>query len=390
MRQAGVISPDSQRKLKDNNWCFSQNAGVGSKIPSDFSGKLWAGISPRITASWAAAMNVVSCAMILTCSVEGTKGAWRLWNKGIVWDIRNLSCMLKKRASQWLSSTKSKPRTQSAPEDLKTRKCCWHRLLASDIGRITVPEKGDSAKFAADSRQWAGWSWFWKVTRSSFKNHWLKQDTLAAVSQTAVIEELQTSTFTEALLLSLTELRVAGPLVRQKGSTAQPRRPCVSCFSLNAGTDCGFYAQNVPCTHIWCRLYNLWSQDFWMATLALFRGVDARTIETHPILGFVRLTAIGGVTSAFFAIFLVSVPMAALALNRVVVGLRLLQSSLLVGFSPLRHCCGGPLCSSTTRLICSLMLRMKSEKSSLGDGERPVKMFTDAPDVSGCWPWRFK
>ena len=63
---------------------------------------------------------------------------------------------------------------------------------------------------------------------------------------------------------------------------------------------------------------------FTMTTLAFFCGVDARIVETHPILGIVRLASIGGVTSAIGAISLVLVPIAALILIRMVVRLRLL------------------------------------------------------------------
>ena len=183
--------------------------------------------------------------------------------KGTVWEIGNLSCMLQKRVSQWLSSTKSKPRRQSASEDFNTKICCWYRLLASDIGKVTVRETGISAWFAAKSRQWAGWSWFWKLTGSRFKSRWLMPDTLAPVSQTVVTGELKTSRFTKALLLSVTELRIAGSVVRRWRSTAQPPRSCAGCFSLKVGIDCGGHAENVPRAHLWSRLYNLWSQDFY-------------------------------------------------------------------------------------------------------------------------------
>ena len=156
MRRAGIISPDSQGELKAKNWCFSQNAGDGSKIPSDFSGKLWVSSSPRITASWPAGMNAVCRAFTLTCSREGSERAVREWNKGTVWKLRNLTCMLGKRASQWLSSRQPKPRRQSASEDFNTKNCCWYRLLVSDFGKATVPETGISAWFAAKSRRRAG------------------------------------------------------------------------------------------------------------------------------------------------------------------------------------------------------------------------------------------
>ena len=177
MRRAGIMSPDSQRGLKANNRCFSQNAGDGSKIPSDFSWKLCVSSSPRITASWPAGMNVVSSAITLTCSWEaweGSKRAVRVWNKGTVWGLGNLSFMLEKRASQWLSSRKSRPRRQSAPEDFSTKNCCWYRLLGSDIGKVTVPETGISAWFAAKSGRRAGWSWFWKSRGSRFRSRWLE------------------------------------------------------------------------------------------------------------------------------------------------------------------------------------------------------------------------
>ena len=145
MGRSGIISPDSQRELKANNYCFSQNAGDGSKRPSDFSGKLWVIISRRITASWPAGMNVVSPAITLTCSGEGSGRALRQWNKETVWEERNLSCVQGKRASQWLSSRKSKPRRQSASEDFNTKNCCMYRWLASDIGKVIVPGTGISA-----------------------------------------------------------------------------------------------------------------------------------------------------------------------------------------------------------------------------------------------------
>ena len=63
---------------------------------------------------------------------------------------------------------------------------------------------------------------------------------------------------------------------------------------------------------------------FTMTTLALFFGVGAGNVETHPLLGIVRLASIGGVTLAIGAISLVLVPSAALTLIRMVVRLRLL------------------------------------------------------------------
>ena len=94
--------------------------------------------------------------------------------------------MQEKRASQWLSSRKSKSWRQSASEDFNTKDCCWYRLLASDIGKVSVPETGILAWCAAKSRRWAGWTWFWKLRGSRFNNRGLMQDTLAPVSQTAV------------------------------------------------------------------------------------------------------------------------------------------------------------------------------------------------------------
>ena len=65
---------------------------------------------------------------------------------------------------------------------------------------------------------------------------------------------------------------------------------------------------------------------FTMTTLAFLCGVGARIVETHPILGIVRLASIGGVTSAIGAVSLVLVPSAALTLIRMIVRLRLLRS----------------------------------------------------------------
>ena len=244
------------KRTEANNWCFSQNADDGSKRPSDFSEKLWVSSSPRITASWPAGMNMVSRAIAVTCSGEGSQRALRQWTKGTVWELANLSCMLEKRASRWLSSRKSKPRRQSASDDFNTNNCCWYRLLASELGKVTVPETGISAWLAAKSCRWAGWSWFWKSTGNCFKNRWLMQDTLAPVSQTAVTGELQTSRFSKTLMLSMTELRIGGSMVRQCGSTAQPPRPCAGCFSLKFGTDCGSHAENVPRAHNWSKFYS--------------------------------------------------------------------------------------------------------------------------------------
>ena len=64
-----------------------------------------------------------------------------------------------------------------------------------------------------------------------------------------------------------------------------------------------------------------------MTTLAFFCGVGARIVETHAILGIVRLASIGGVTPAIGAISLVWDPSAALILIRMVVRLRLLRSA---------------------------------------------------------------
>ena len=67
---------------------------------------------------------------------------------------------------------------------------------------------------------------------------------------------------------------------------------------------------------------------FTMTTLAFFCRVGARIVETHPILGNVRMASIGGVTSAIGAISLVLTPSAALILLRMVVRLRLLRSAV--------------------------------------------------------------
>lgn len=72
------------------------------------------------------------------------------------------------------------------------------------------------------------------------------QETLAPVSQTAVTGNLLISSLTNTLLLSTTEFRNAGSLVRRWGSTAQPPRSCAGCFSLNSGTDYGNRAESVP------------------------------------------------------------------------------------------------------------------------------------------------
>ena len=195
-------------------------------------------------------MKVASRAITLTCSVEGSEGASLLRNKGTVWELGNLSCMLEKKASQWLSSKRTEPRKQSASEDLTTKKCCWYRLLAGDIGKITVPETSISAWFADKSRRWAGWRWFWKLTGSRIESRWLMQDRLAPVSETAVSWELQTSRFTKTLFLSMTKIRTAGSLERHKGSTAQSPRSCAGCFSLKVGTDCSNPVKNLPRSQI--------------------------------------------------------------------------------------------------------------------------------------------
>ena len=89
------------------------------------------------------------------------------------------------------------------------------------------------------------------------------QDTRAPVSQTAVTGQLQTSRFTKTVLLSTTELRFDGSLVRRRGSTAQPPRSCAVSFRVKVGTNCGSHTQNVPHAHIWSRFYNLWSHGFY-------------------------------------------------------------------------------------------------------------------------------
>ena len=128
------------------------------------------------------------------------------------------------------------------------------------------------------------------------------QDTLAPVSQTAVTGELQTSGSTKTLLPSMTELRIAGSLVRRWGSTAQPPRSCAGCFSLKVGTECGNHAENVPRATFEPGFTILGLMIFTMTMLAFFCRVHARNVETHPILGIVRVASIGGVTSAIGAI----------------------------------------------------------------------------------------
>ena len=61
--------------------------------------------------------------------------------------------------------------------------------------------------------------------------------------------------------------------------------------------------------------------------LDFFCGVCARIVETHPVLGIVRLASTGGVTSANGAISSLLVPHAALILIRVGVRLLLLRSA---------------------------------------------------------------
>ena len=64
-----------------------------------------------------------------------------------------------------------------------------------------------------------------------------------------------------------------------------------------------------------------------MTTLAFFCRVGATFVESHPILGSVRLASNGGVTSAVGAISLVLDPSAALVSILMVVRLRLLRSA---------------------------------------------------------------
>ena len=197
-------------QLKANNWYFSQKAGDGAKIPSAFAPNFGAIGAPRTTTSWPAGTNVVSSAITRTKWVGGTEGISRLWNKGTVSELGNRSYMLQNKASHWWFSRKSKPRRQSASEVFKTKYCCWYRLLASDICRVTVPRTGVSAWWPAKSRRSAFWSWVETVTGSWSKSCWLMQDTPAPVSLTAITETLQTSRFTKTLFLSTTELRIAG------------------------------------------------------------------------------------------------------------------------------------------------------------------------------------
>ena len=56
---------------------------------------------------------------------------------------------------------------------------------------------------------------------------------------------------------------------------------------------------------------------FTMTMLAFFGGVGARVVETHPLLGIVRLASTRCVTSAIGAISLILVPSTALILIRV-------------------------------------------------------------------------
>ena len=125
---------------------------------------------------------------------------------------------------------------------------------------------------------------------------------------------------------------------------------------------------------------------FRMATLAFFRVVSARVVENHWILGIVRLASIGVLLR-----LLVRRLWFWFQLRRWSWFVWLVDSDccdrLLVRGSPLRLCCGEPLRSSTTRLTSSLMVEIRTEKSSLRNGDGPVKMLTDTTEVYGCWPW---
>ena len=327
MRRTGVISPDSQRKLKAKNWYFSQNAGDGSKIPSNFCGKLWVSSSPRIKASWPVGMKVVSRAITLTRSEKNSEKLCGFEIKGTVWIKGNLNCMLEKWASQWLSSRRSKSRRKSASEVSNIKNCCWYRSLAGDIGKVTVPETGISFWFAAQSRRWAGGNWFCSLTGSRFKSRWLMQDTLASVWQTAITGELQTSRYTKTFLLSMAELRIAGSFVKQWWSTAQPPHSCAGCFSLKVGTDCSNHAENVPRAHSWSRLNRLCSPDFYDCNVVFFSRSWCQNCWNSPDFGVVRFASIGCVNSTMCTISLVFVPFAALTLIREVVRLRFLRSA---------------------------------------------------------------
>ena len=138
-----------------------------------------------------------------------------------------------------------------------------------------------------------GWSLFRKLTEGRFKNCWLMQDTLAAVLQTAVIGNHQTSRFTKTFSRSLTALRIRGSSVGRLRSTSQPPRSCACCFSLKVTIGCSNHAEEIPGAYIWIMVYSVWSHFFKMATLAIFRGVAARVAETRTSLWIVRLASTG-------------------------------------------------------------------------------------------------
>ena len=53
---------------------------------------------------------------------------------------RNGAACWRKTSTRW-SWKKSRAKKHSTSDEIKTRNCCWYRLLASNFDRVTVPRK---------------------------------------------------------------------------------------------------------------------------------------------------------------------------------------------------------------------------------------------------------
>ena len=154
------------------------------------------------------------------------------------------------------------------------------------------------------------------------------QDTLPPVLQTSVTTELQNSRFTKTCLLSMTEIKIAGLSVRRLGCTAQSRRSCAGCFSLKIGTDCGIHTENVPVSHIWSRVYNLWSHDFYDGNVGILSRSWCQNRWNTPDSWNRAFGLDWGRYLVYWCVFFsVLLPVEALALVRVVRGLRRLRTA---------------------------------------------------------------
>ena len=129
-------------------------------------------------------------------------------------------------------------------------------------------------------------------------------ENLAPVSQTAATRELQTSGFTKTLLLSMTDFRMAGWLVRRLGSTALPPRSCTGYYSSKIQIGCDNHIETVRCAHIGCSLYNISSHDFYNGNVGIISRSWCQSCWHSLDFWIMRLASIGGVTWSTDAILL--------------------------------------------------------------------------------------